>query len=265
MKLILGICTYPRDYGQTTFHLLKRTFDSLIHNQDLSKFKLKILVVGDDYTGMEKALSPIFEGYDVSFFNINVNDALRDKPIPREMIWKYAVVRSCEFLFEQARTMSDEYDYLMMSSDDDEYINNKLSVTMDYSNQYNQPDFIFSLGRHFNGTILPSKYDQTNLTRNYPKPSNCIAAGIFYNLKHTRFIDTIINYRKRQYKNLCRCIEQNDFSDHSITNLAPEDAQLWHHLTPYFETNMFRSLLIPEVLVNHDTEQTMLQYVSSKR
>lgn len=265
MNIILGICTYPRDYKHATFRTLTRTFQSLVMNQDTSKFKLKILVIGDDYTGMEETLAPIFQGYDVSFFNINVNDALRDKPLPREIIWNYAALRSCQYMFEQAQSMADSYDYLILSSDDDEYINNKITTTIDFIQQYNRPDFIYSLGKHFNGRILPPIYDRTNLQSNYPLPGKLIAAGTMYNLKNKKFIDTIINFRKYQYNNLCMRIQQNNFSDRSITNLAPEDAQVWHHLLPYFQSRTFRSLLIPHVLVNHDTEQTMMKYMTNPR
>jgi hypothetical protein len=263
MKIIIGVLTYPRDYSDKTYNSLKRTFDSLVKNVDLRSHTIKVLVIGDDYNNIEE-LSPIFEGYDASFFNINVNDALRNKDIPGDIIWFYACVRSVQTLFEKALAMADSYDYLLLSSDDDEYINNKLTTSIGYIHKYGYPDLVYSLGIYRKGRIMPHTYNKKALELNYPLPENVIAAGMLYNLKNRKFIEDNIQFRAQQYQKLLQYIQTGNFKQIGPDHLFPEDAQLWHYLQPQFKSKKYRSLLIPEVLVNHDTEKTVLNYIAHK-
>jgi hypothetical protein len=263
MKIIIGILTYPRDHSNKTYVALKRTFDSLIKNVDLTNHTIKVIVIGDDYEKVEE-LSPIFEGYDTSFFNINVNDALRNKQIPGNVIWCYACVRSVQTMLEKALEMADSYDYLLLSSDDDEYINNKMITSIDYIQKYNSPDLVYSLGIYRKGQIMPGNYNKTDLELNCPTPENVIAAGMLYNLKNRPFIEDIIAYRAAQYQKLLEYIKINKFTPIHRNHLFPEDAQLWYYLQPLFKSKKYRSLLIPHVLVNHDTEKTVLNYIAHK-
>jgi hypothetical protein len=263
MKIIIGVLTYPRDHSDKTYTALKRTFDSLVKKVDLTNHSIKVLVVGDDYEKVEE-LSPIFEEYDTSFFNINVNDALRNKKIPGEIIWFYACVRSVQTLFEKALELADSYDYFLLSSDDDEYINNKLTTSIDYIEKYKYPDLVYSLGFFRKGRIMPHTYNQKKLESNYPIPENVIAAGMLYNLKNRPFIEDIIQFRAAQYQKLLEYIKADTFTPIGPNHLFPEDAQLWHYLQPHFKSKKYRPLLIPVVLVNHDTEKTVLNYIAHK-
>jgi hypothetical protein len=120
VKLLISFTTYPRK-GET-YGLLENTFKSLMLNQDLTHHTIKIIVVGDDYPNIDE-LKPIFNNFDTEFYNINVNDALRNYNISREIKWKQSVQRSKIFILEKALTY--DFDYILMSSDDDIYINNK--------------------------------------------------------------------------------------------------------------------------------------------
>jgi hypothetical protein len=188
MKLLISFATYPRD-GKSTYSMLERTYKSLIENQELSIHDIKILVVGDDYSNIEE-LKPIFTLYDTEFFNINVDDALRNKNIPYEVKWKQSVQRSKIFILEKA--LEFEYDYILMSSDDDIYLNKKIEISIEYIKEYNEPDLVFNLGIHFNSQIIP----KNNEIFSYPEKNNCISSGMLYKLKNKKFIKTIIDFRK---------------------------------------------------------------------
>lgn len=247
VKLLISFTTYPRK-GQT-YGLLENTFKSLMFNQDITNHKIKIIVVGDDYPNINE-LTPIFNGYDTEFYNINENDALRNYPIDKLRKWKQAVQRSKIFILE--KTLTYDFDYILMSSDDDIYINNKLTECLDVINTVNpSPDFIFSLGYYVKKGVIPN-----NKHIHYPMPGKCISSGCLYNLKNIEFINTIIEFRKQKWQEFINIINNNNNN-----HIQAEDYQLWHYLMPFFKSNKFKSYLIQKILVNHMTEQTMFNYL----
>lgn len=69
-------------------------------------------------------------------------------------------------------------------------------------------------------------------------------------------MNDIIEFRKSRWQHVESCIKTGVFN-----NIAPEDAELWDYLKPKFESRIYRSVLIPEILVNHDTEQTIMKFI----
>lgn len=250
-NLIISFATYPRD-GILTYKLLENTFNSLIKDQDLSNINIKILVVGDDYSNIEE-LKPIFKDFDTDFYNINIDDALRNKKdIPFKVKWMQAVQRSKIFILNKAINM--DYDYILMSADDEIYLNKKIETSIEYIQNHNQPDFIFSLGKYISKTIIPKEIDIDS----YPKPGNCISSGTLYKLKNKNFINTIINFRKSRWNYLENIINKNQ----SFQEIQPEDAELWEYLRNFFIKKEFTSILIPIVLIDHITEKTLKKYIN---
>ena len=257
MKLLISFSTYPRD-GKVTFHLLQKTFSSLIQN---NKIDIEFMVVGDDYPNIEE-LSPIFNGYKVTFFNINQNNALRKEKIAKEIIWSQAVQRTKIFILEHV--LNTDYDYILMSSDDDTYINNKISTSISYIEENNYPDFIFNAGIYTDDDSKEIIFPTNNSP--YPEPNNCISSGCLYKVTNKKFINTIINFRKlcwfdvELYINACK---NNNKSYMNIMEkrIKPEDYQLWLPLGPYFKDNRYRSLFIPKILVHHGIERSVFNYL----
>lgn len=275
MKLLIAFNVYPRktelyvkhsnlrdslleesQYKSTTYLLLERTFKTLFLNKDFSDLDLEIqiIVVGDDYPNMEE-LRPIFEGYKVEFHNINQGDALRNKNVPNLLKWMQAVQRSKIFALEKALERYSDNDYLMTSADDELYMEEKIRTTIKYIQKYNQPDFVFCLGKHVTDRIIPSSYDTENLTLNYPQPCNCICSGTFYKIKNKTLISALIDQRKKNWQNFLECLEGKIHEP-----VKPEDWEIWEFLDTFFREGTFTSLLIPEVLIHHETEGTLSHY-----
>lgn len=259
MKLLISFSTYPRN-GRVTFNSLQKTFSSLIQNDKIN-IEIEFIVVGDDYPNIEE-LMPIFNGYKVVFFNINQNMALRKEKIAKEIIWSQAVQRSKIFILEYA--INSDYDYILMSSDDDTYLNNKISTSISYIEENNYPDFIFNLGiytdNHSKETILPTNNSP------YPEPKNCISSGCIYKLTNKKFINMIINFRKLCWLEVELYINSCKHNNKSYMNIMekrikPEDYQLWLYLGPYFKDNIYTSLLIPTILVHHGIERSVFNYL----
>lgn len=255
MKIIITFSTYPRD-GKTTYGLLEKTFKSLISNYDLSKDTIKIFVIGDDYENINE-LSPIFDNFDFELININKNDALRNKDVVSHLKWQHAVTRSIIYSFEKA--LNYDFDYLLISADDEIYTNNKIGTSIKYIEKYNYPDFVFSLGYFKSNLILPRKYAKKNLLNNYPLNSNVIESGTMYNLKNKNFINDIINFRKSRWNLIQKVLDNEIIYNKNL--FSAEDAELWDYLLPKFKNKIYTSLLIPEVLIDHITEQTIFKYI----
>lgn len=260
MKLLISFATYPRK-GTVTFELLKKTFSSLIINDTLINIDFEFIVVGDDYPNIEE-LSPIFNGYKVTFYNINENTALRKEKINKEIIWSQAVQRSKIFILEKA--LQTDYDYILMSSDDDTYLNNKISTSISYIQSHNFPDFIFNLGIYTSNDLKQTIFPMNNSP--YPEPKNCISSGCIYKLKNKAFIYDIINFRKQRwldvelYINACKNNKKN-YTDALERRIKPEDYQLWSYLGRFFKNNIYTSLLIPEILIHHGVERTIFNFL----
>ena len=260
MKLLISFATYPRK-GTVTFELLQRTFLSLITNDKLISVDFEFIVVGDDYPNIEE-LSPIFNGYKVTFYNINENTALRKEKINREIIWSQAVQRSKIFILETA--LQTDYDYILMSSDDDTYLNNKISTSISYIKSHNYPDFIFNLGIYTSDDLKQNIFPSNNSP--YPEPKNCISSGCIYKLKNKKFIYDIINFRKQcwfdveLYINACKN-NNNNYIYVLEKRIKPEDYQLWSYLGPCFKNSTYTSLLIPEILTHHGVERTLFNFL----
>lgn len=252
MNLIIGFLTYPRP-DKSTYGLLEKTFKSVIANQDLSEFNIRCIVVGDDYPNITE-LSPIFEGYCVEFHNINTGDAMRHKKIPHVHIWHHAVTRSCICIFEKVKEYSDSVDYLLLSADDEEYINYKLLLTEAYAIHYKQPDLIFSRGITFTGEAYPP------MDLPYPMTGLVIASGVCYKVKRSEIVQDILQFRKTRWEKVCEAITTGVFD-----GIAAEDAEVWDYLEDKFKENIYTSVMIKECTINHYTQGTILRYLEQKQ
>ena len=259
MKLLISFSTYPRN-NRVTFNSLQDTFSSLIKNDKIN-IDIEFIVVGDDYPNIDE-LSSIFNGYKVSFFNINQNTALRKEKISKEIIWSQAVQPSKIFILEYA--LKTDYDYLLMSSDDDIYLNNKISTSISYIENNNYPDFIFNLGIFTYNDAKEIIFPRNNSP--YPEPENCISSGCIYKVTNKNFINTIIHFRKSCWFDVELYINACNHNNKTYMNIMekrikPEDYQLWLYLGPYFKDNRYRALLIPTVLVHHGIERSVFNYL----
>jgi hypothetical protein len=262
IKILVGIPTYPRD-GIVTYGLLKNTVNSLIASyKDIKNISIKFILIGDDYNNIEE-LKPIFTELmlDVDIYNINKDDALRNKKITKEVIWMHAVTRSVIFLFRKVLDVYSDYDYLLLSADDELYINSMLKTVVQYVKKYNYPDFVFSKGIHPSGIVYPTLVNNTNLLLNYPEPENCTESGTMYKIHNSKFINDIINFRKSRWNIIEQFIESNEV-DHKRFGIRPEDAELWQYLNVKFKNKEYSSLLIPLILIDHLTEQTVFKYLN---
>jgi hypothetical protein len=252
LKIVLAILTYPRD-GKTTYGLLNDTFKSLILNQNLNQIELKIILIGDDYPNISELL-PIFSSYNCEVFDINNNDALRNKNVTRHIKWAHACTRSLIFGYKKA--LEYNYDYILLSADDELYYN-KIDRSIHYIQRYNNPDLVYSLGKHHDGRILPGRYNKNNLLLNYPIPCNCIASGMLFNLTNKNFIKLNIDFLQSRWN----YIEENIKNNLTDFLIEPNDAELWEFLFKYFYEKKFTSLLIPEILIDHFQEGTINNYI----
>jgi hypothetical protein len=271
MKLLIAFTTYPRknieeeeaakkdkDYNgeSITYRLLKRTFTTLMADQDLSDVTIEIIVIGDDYPNIDE-LAPIFNGYSFKLHNINQNDALRNKTVSNNHVkWLQSVQRSKIFLFETALSCYKDFDYVMTSADDEIYCNKKIRTSVDHIIKYNKPDLVFSLGIFLNKYTLPHRYNIADLTLNYPTPGNCITTGCFYKISNTSFITDLITQRKNKWQNVANYLVGKPYGP-----INPEDYEMWNYLLPKFEENVYSSLLIPAITVSHETEKTIYKYI----
>jgi len=259
LKVLIGITTYPRN-GIITYKLLKDTVNTLFDSyKEIQNVFLHIIIVGDDYKNIEE-LRYIFNEIPVKIdiYNININNALRNKNTFKEVKWMHAVTRSLIFLFEKA--LESDYDYLLISADDEKYTNSMLKTNINYIRKYNNPDFIYSMGKHMNNNIYPLYFNKSNLLLNYPEPENCIESGTFYKLQNKVFIKDVIDFRKKRWEKV------NIFIEYSGTNykdngIKPEDAELWEYLLPKFKSKEYSSLLVPHILIDHFTEQSIYDYL----
>jgi len=259
LKILIGICTYPRD-GIITYKLLKDTVNTLLTSyKDIPNIELKIILIGDDYTNIEE-LRGIFSemSIQIEIYNININDALRNKNTNKEIKWMHAVTRSLIFLFEKA--LESNYDYLLISADDEKYINSMFKTNIEYIRKHNNPDFIYSLGKHPNGVVYPIYFNKSNLLLNYPEPENCTESGTFYKLHNREFIKDIINFRKERWEKVRTYIEYNEIN-YKEYGIKPEDAELWEYLLNKFKNKKYSSLLVPHILIDHFTEGSIYNYL----
>lgn len=252
MKFIIGFSTYPRPDG-STYSLLNKTVQSMLKDQDLQDHTLKFIVVGDDYPSMKQELSPIFDGMDVEMYNISENDALRNKPnVPNEIKWYYCSSRNLTLNWEKALDYSNDYDYFIISDDDEEYLNYFILNQVAYIEQYNYPDLTFSAGITACGQIYPPH------ALPYPCPHLVFKSGMAYNIKNKEFIRDLIQFSKNTWSKVESCIQRNSFKDEGLFN---EDVQLWEYLMPKFQNSTYRALFIPVVLINHYTQGSLLNYL----
>jgi len=153
----------------------------------------------------------------------------------------------------------------LMSSDDDVYLNNKLSKSISYIHANNYPDFVFNRGTHNHTANDKNIIIPINNTP-YPEPQNCIASGCIYKVSNKNFLRTMINFRKscwldvELYKIACQS-KNTSYMQILEKRIKPEDYQLWAYLSNYFKDNTYTSLFIPEILIHHGPERSLFNYL----
>ena len=244
-KILLLVCTYPRKNNQTPI-VFERMSKSLFQNIP-KNMNIEILVIGDDYPNMEKDFGPILKPLKIKYTltNINKNNALRNMNAHKRLKWQHACTRSIIYGFR--KSLEWNFDYTIGFSDDDYYHENYLTYVNSFIKTYNNVDLIYSMGLYLKKRVLPSKIYKI-LTRNSPTTCEVIHSGIAFNSKNEVFIKDIINLLETRWNNVLRNLDK---SDH------PNDAIMWEYLKPKFDTNEYKSVLIPKCLVFHDTEFTI--------
>lgn len=245
MNLIIGIATYPRPDG-STYSKLEKTIKSIFNDPNLHGHNLKFIIVGDDYPTMKEELMPIFTNIDVEMYNIP--NALRNMNLEKKYVWYYAAARSFIMIWEKGLEYNKDYNYLIISDDDEEFINNFLSVQIQYIKQYNFPDLTFIGGYTTTGEIYPP----VNLS--YPVPSLVFKSGTGFNIRNDEFIRDTISFFNYRWENLMKCIKDNVYNE-----LYACDYEYWTYLMPKFKNNIYRSQFIPHVLINHYTQGSCLE------
>ena len=98
---------------------------------------------------------------------------------------------------------------------------------------------------------MPTKRNKI-LTDNSPTSCDTIASGIVFKSKNIVFITDIIQLLDSAWK---RVMENLDMPDN------PNDAIMWDYLKSKFNNKVYRSFLIPHVIVYHDTEKTIFDNI----
>jgi len=254
-KILLLVCTYPRKNDKTP-QVFMRMCKSLF--QDFSTIRksmpniiFELLIVGDDYSNINQDFRPILEhiGIKYTIVNINQNNALRHMNANKQLKWHHACTRSLIYGFKFS--LQKKFDYIITFSDDDYYNSNYFSLINEAINKNSEAELIFGLGNYKNKIIMPRKRNKI-LTDNSPTSCDTIASGIVFKSKNIIFISDIIQLLETRWN---KVIKNLDYPD------SPNDAIMWDYLKPKFNNNVYRSFLIPSVIVYHDTEQTIFDNI----
>ena len=254
MIILLQICTYPRKNKITP-----KKFKTMCKNLFLkipSNVQFEILVIGDDYPKLKKDFKPILKSLKIEYklININQNDALRNMESNKMLKWHHACTRSLIYGFKYS--LDGNYDYIITLSDDDDYDINYLNEIVNTIITHPNTDLIYGLGRYYNKgknkfVIMPRKYDSI-LTKNSPSRCDTIASGIVFKSSNKEFIEDIIQMLEERWQIVINNLHQAD---------QPNDALMWDHLKPKFNNKIYNSILIPKVIVFHDTEQSLFENI----
>jgi hypothetical protein len=248
-KILLSISTYPRKNNKTPIvfsRMCKTLFQNIPQN-----LKLEILVIGDDYPNIEKDFKPILDTIKIKYtlVNINQNNALRNMNADKTLKWQHACTRSLIYGFKVS--IEKEYDYIITFSDDDYYspfyffwINKAIRVS-------NNADLIYGFGYYCNSIIMPRYYNKI-LTKNSPTSIDTIASGIIFKSSNKMFIEDIIQLLEKRWIKVLSNLQYED---------CPNDALMWNYLKSKFNNNIYRSILIPKIIVYHDTEHSIFNNI----
>jgi len=254
-KILLLVCTYPRKNDKTP-QVFTRMCKSLFQNfptvrKSMPDTIFELLIVGDDYPNINQDFKPIVEqiGIKYTIVNINQNNALRDLNANRELKWHHACTRSLIYGFNFS--LQKNFDYIITFSDDDYYNHNYISIVNQAINTFPLIDLIFSFGNYKNTCIMPRNYNKV-LIENSPTSKDTIASGIIFKSKNSVFIKDIINLLESRWNKVLKNLNYPD---------EPNDAIMWDYLKPKFNNKIYTSMLMPRVLVFHDTEQTIFDNI----
>jgi len=248
-KILFSIFSYPRKNNQTPI-VFTRMCNTLFKNIP-KNMNIEILVIGDDYPNIENDFKPILEkiGIKYTIVNINQDNALRNMNAHKRLKWQHACTRSLIYGFK--KSLEHKFDYVITFSDDDYYHTDYLNYVNNFIKKYNNVDLIYSFGLYLKKIVMPSKIHKI-LTKNSPTGGNVIATGIVFKSKNHFFIKDIIQLLESRWN---KVLKKLDKSDH------PNDAIMWEYLKPKFNTNIYKSVIIPKCLVFHDTEYTIFNNI----
>lgn len=248
-KVLFSIYSYPRKNNKTPL-VFERMCKTLFQNipKDMN---IEILVIGDDYSNMEKDFDPILRPLKIKYTltNINKNNALRNMNAHKRLKWQHACTRSIIYGFK--KSLECDFDYTIGFSDDDYYHKNYLTYVNSFIKTYSNVDLIYSMGLYLGKKIMPREIHKI-LTKNSPTSGNVIATGIVFKSKNEVFIKDIINLLETRWNNVLRNLDKSD---------RPNDAIMWEYLKHKFDTNEYKSVIIPKCLVFHDTEFTIFNNI----
>lgn len=248
IKILLSICTYPRKNNKTPevfTRMCKTLFQNIPNN-----LHLEILVIGDDYPNIEKDFKPILDTIKIKYtlVNINQNNALRNMDANKILKWHHACTRSLIYGFNASQ--EKDYDYIITFSDDDYYSSYYFFLINKAIKASNNADLIYGLGYYCNSIIMPRRYNRI-LTKNSPTACDTIASGIVFKSQNNVFIKDIITLLKKMWNKVIKNIHMP---------YQPNDELMWNYLKPKFN-NIYKSYLIPKIIVYHDTENTIFDNI----
>jgi hypothetical protein len=247
-KILLFIMSYPRKDNRTP-KVFRRMVKTLFQNIP-DNLKLEILVVGDDYPNIKRDFKQILDSIKIKYtlVNINRNNALRNMKASRILKWQHCCTRSLIYAFKNC--VRKDYDYMIKFDDDDYYSPNYFTLLEDTIVKYGNQDLIFGLGEYLNKCILPKIYDKI-LTKNSPTPCDTVSSGIVFKVGDRFFLD-ITQFLEKRWMLVSKNLHKPDLVN---------DELMWTYLKPKFNDGTYTSVLIPEIIVYHDTEQTIFDNI----
>ena len=134
--------------------------------------------------------------------------------------------------------------------DDDFYSPNYFTLLARTIEKYCDQDLIFGLGEYLNFLILPRKYNEI-LTKNSPTPCDTISSGVVFKVGGKFFLD-ITQFLEKRWMLVSKNLHKPDL---------PNDLLMWTYLKPKFNDGAYTSILMPVVIVYHDTEKTIFKEI----
>ena len=244
-KICVIMPTYLRKNGSTKYLLSKA-----LRNLEAQTYKnFKLFLIGDHYDNNDE-FEEICKSYKKDIFYKNNEEHYRCYDFPNKHTY-WAIGGGLALKTGIEKAIEENFNYYLHLDDDDEWRDIHIEVVVEHIKKFPLSSFILTKAKYEN-TFLPRTIEKNTFYNNYiPRGEDSVHASHVYKLP---LLGNVVLDVINKNHILANKINKKEHGFEGIT-IPPGDATILNNINSMVVTNKIKSLYIPIITVNKDSDE----------